>query len=292
MPYISTGEVSTQAYVNSAFGNRATAGQQVRCLDIRVPTGAGIFREGSNPQENAKLARDLKAFAKQCHGTAGRAFLDRLINDREAAKTTISELRKAFVEHPSLRALLASGPDGQVLRVLDQISILYATGCLASQFAVLPFSETQVLNAALLLLELWIKDRGGVTAQEDREAIETIRGFIQVNQFRFTRRIGDTQWSTPPKPVGYYLEEDDIFAIFPLVWKQEACSHLDERLVAEKLVAEGYLRAEMSRGRISKIAKKITIDNKRDRYVCLSAKLLGHDVTETTGDGTLRSMIA
>ena len=89
VPYISTGEVSTQAYVNSAFGNRATAGQQVRCLDIRVPTGAGIFREGSNPQENAKLAHDLKAFAKQCHGTAGRATHQLALHLRLVGRRTL-----------------------------------------------------------------------------------------------------------------------------------------------------------------------------------------------------------
>ena len=199
LPYLSTGEISTQAYVNSAFGSKATAGQQVRCLDIRVPTDTGIFRKGSDPQENAALANHLKAVANDCHGTAGPAFLEQLVKGKGAAKMAVGALRKDFGADPFIQSLLASDPDGQVLRVLDQISILYATGCLASKWSVFPFSETQVRNAALLVLELWLKERGGVEAHEDQEAVETIRGFIQVNQSRFIRRIGDEPLEHAPQ---------------------------------------------------------------------------------------------
>jgi hypothetical protein len=164
-----------------------------------------------------------------------------------------------------------------VLRVLDQISILYATGCLASKLEVFPFSEKQVRNAALLVLELWIQERGGVEAHEDHEAVETIRGFIQVNQFRFiTIDEGEESCrrNAPIKPVGYHLVEDGIFAMFPVVWKQEACAGLDEKQVADKLVALGYLQAEMSKGRIRKVAKKVTINSERPRLVCISDRIL------------------
>src|SRR5436190_14145955 len=100
VPYISTGEIATQAYVNSAYGSKATAGQQVRCLDIRVPADTGIFRRGSTSQENATLAAHLKALANESHGTAGLAFLEQIVNAREAAKTTISALRRDCAADP------------------------------------------------------------------------------------------------------------------------------------------------------------------------------------------------
>ena len=178
-----------------------------------------------------------------------------------------------------------------MLRVLDQISILYATGCLASTWSVFPFSETQVRSAAQLVLEQWLKERGGVEAHEEQEAVETIRGFIQVNQSRFIRRIGDGHWSTPPKPVGYHLQESNLFALFPTVWRSEACSRLDDRQVAEKLVAAGYLRAEMSCGRLSKIARKIMVEDKRQRLVCISEAILGVGGTEHQGDGTIHRFV-
>lgn len=295
VPYISTGEISTQTYVNSAFGNKATAGQQVRCLDIRVPADTGIFREGSEPQENSALATHLKAVANDCHGTAGPAFLERIVKGKDAAKMAVCTLRKEFGADPCIQELLASKPDGQVLRVLDQISILYATGCLASTLSVFDFSGVQVRNAALLILELWLKERGGVEAHEDQEAVETIRGFIQVNQFRFITIADEEEAyrrSAPTKPVGYHLVKDRIFAIYPTVWKQEACLGLDEKQVAAKLVALGHLQAEMSKGRIKKVAKKVTVDGDRQRLVCISAEILSAGGVDRQSNGTIQRFVA
>lgn len=161
-----------------------------------------------------------------------------------------------------------------MLRVRDQVSILYAAGCLASTLSIFPFSETQVRNAALLVLELWLSERGGVEAHEDREAVEIVRGFIQTNQHRLMRPITDATWSTPPKPIGYCLEEGRLFAIFPQTWKEEACLGPDAKQVAERLITAGYLQAETSKGQISKVAKKITIGEGRQRLVCISAAIL------------------
>jgi putative DNA primase/helicase len=299
VPYLSTGEISIPDYVNSAFATKATAGQQVRCLDIRVPADTGIFRTGSKPEENAALASRLKAVAHEFHGTAGPAFLEHVVKARDETKSTAHSLRKVFENNPGVKKLLGSNPDGQVLRVRDQISIIYATGCLASKWSVLPFSEDQVRTAALLLLELWINERGGVEAHEDHEAVEAIRGFIQTNQHRLMRPTlcndpngdSDAKWITPPKPIGYCLEEGRLFAIFQQTWKNEACAGLDSKQVAERLFAAGYLQPEMSKGKMSKPAKKVTVGEERQRLVCISADILTIKDEEHEHDGTLKSFI-
>jgi putative DNA primase/helicase len=112
VPYLSTGEISTRDYVNSAFATKATAGQQVRCLDIRVPADTGIFRPGSKPHENADLASRLKASAHECHGTAGPAFLEQIVRNVEESKSIVRSLRGAFEVDASIQRLLGSKPDG------------------------------------------------------------------------------------------------------------------------------------------------------------------------------------
>jgi putative DNA primase/helicase len=300
VPYISTGEISTRDYINSAFGNKATAGQQVRCLDIRIPAETGIFGKGSNPQENAQLATQLKAMANECYGTAGPAFLAQIVVANETTQATLTMLRKDFQDGAGPQALLASDPDGQVLRVLDQVSLLYATGKLASDLKVLPFSEAQIRGAALMVLELWITERGGVGAHEDNEAIEAIRGFVQTNQHRLIRQMShnhsdhdatETKWTNPTKPIGYCLEEEGLFAIFPRTWKEEACAGLDSRQVAERLFSAGHLHPEMSKGRIVKVAKKITVGEERQRLVCIGADILTVKEADHQGDGTLEAFI-
>jgi len=300
VPYISTGEISTRDYINSAFGNKATAGQQVRCLDIRIPAETGIFGKGTNPQENAQLATQLKAMANEYYGTAGPAFLAQIVVANETTRATLTTLRKDFQDGAGPQALLASDPDGQVLRVLDQVSLLYATGKLASDLKVLPFSEAQIRGAALMVLELWITERGGVGAHEDNEAIEAVRGFIQTNQHRLIRQMShnhsdhdatETKWTNPTKPIGYCLEEEGLFAIFPRTWKEEACAGLDSRQVAERLFSAGHLHPEMSKGRIVKVAKKITVGEERHRLVCIGADILTVKEADHQGDVTLEAFI-
>jgi hypothetical protein len=43
VPYLSTGEFSTRDYIGRAYKAKATAGQSVRCLDIRLSEDSGIF---------------------------------------------------------------------------------------------------------------------------------------------------------------------------------------------------------------------------------------------------------
>jgi putative DNA primase/helicase len=300
VPYLSTGEISTRDYVNSALANKATAGQQVRCLDIRVPAETGIFCKGTNPQDNGQLATQLKAMSNEYYGTAGPAFLEQIVVAKDAIQATLSGYRKDFQADPCVQALLASDPDGQVLRVLDQISILYAAGMLASDFKVLPFSEIQIRDAVLMVLELWITERGGVGAHEDQEAVEAIRGFIQTNQHRLMRPMpcddsdddaSAIKWTNPPKPIGYHLEEEGLFAIFPQTWKNEACAGLDSRQVAERLFAAGHLHPEMSKGKMSKPARKVTVGLDRQRLVCISEDILTVGDAGAETDGTIERFV-
>ena len=115
LAYLSTGEVSTRTYINMSVGSKATAGQEVRCLDIRVPPETGVFKKGSNPQENAALAAALKTAANDFYGVAGPAFLHKIVTDRDGVKARLSLLRKEFETHPAVRTLLGAGADGQVL---------------------------------------------------------------------------------------------------------------------------------------------------------------------------------
>jgi uncharacterized protein (DUF927 family) len=96
---------------------------------------------------------------------------------------------------------------------------------------------------------------------------------------------------TPTKPIGYSLEEGRIFALFPQTWKEEACAGLDPKQVAERLVAAGYLHAEMTKGRISKVAKKITVGEDRQRLVCISADILTVKDAGVQTDGTIEQFV-
>lgn len=290
VPYLSTGEISTRAYINSGSCGKATAGQEVRCLDIRTSPETGIFKAGGTSEANATLANRLKTAARTCHGTAGPAFLHGLVADKAGAAQSIATWRKEFATHAASR--LEGDADGQVRRVIDHIATLYAAGRLACDLKVLPFSAETVRQAATVILEAWIDERGGVAAREASDAIEAVRDFIQINQARFIDADGGRL--PPLKPAGYHLLKEDLYAIFPATWRSEVCAGLDARAVADQLHNNGLLIAETSGGKIIKVAKKITIGDTRHRLVCVRAKILqaDEDQDHISGDGTLTRYFA
>ena len=52
---------------------------------------------------------------------------------------------------------------------------------------------------------------------------------------------------------------------------------MDAKHVAEKLFASGYLMPELSAGKIKRTAKKTTVGDKRERYVCIKTTILGEE---------------
>jgi hypothetical protein len=109
------------------------------------------------------------------------------------------------------------------------------------------------------------------------------------NQHRFIKSVGEPRTRNTPAQADWILSRGgrtirDLSA-------NEACAGLDPRQVAERLVAAGYLQAEMTKGRISKVAKKGTVEEDRLRLVCISADILTTKDVEDERDGTLKRFI-
>jgi hypothetical protein len=209
-----------------------------------------------------------------------------VVAHRDHTQASIRLLRRSFESDAYIEALMMQHPNGQVLRVKDnQLFVLYAAGVLASQLSILPFSEQQVREAAIHILKLWIEERDGIGAQEDHEAQEMIRGFIQMNEHRFIRiEEGDDGQETRMQnhtnnPVGYYLKRKGIYAIFPTAWEKEACAGLDKRQVAHKLFHQNYLDAETTNKggvrKFRKAVKYIVVEGKREGLYCVRDSIRG-----------------
>jgi uncharacterized protein (DUF927 family) len=120
-------------------------------------------------------------------------------------------------------------------------------------FGVLPWPESEAMNAAAAGLKAWIKARGGAGAGEDTQAIATVRRFIeQFEESRFTllqaapAQSGANEMRAGRQiinRVGFRRETADggLFLIFRESWRMEVCKGLDPARAAAALHAAGYL---------------------------------------------------
>lgn len=159
---LSSGEISLADKIAEA-GGRAKAGQEVRLLDIPADARPhGAFDDLHGAADGAVFADASSRASATDFGTAGPAFVEAILADPDGFRTAIRTAMEAF-QQPARRKL--NGPiDGQVARAIARLSLIAAAGDTATVHGLTGWPEGAAQDAALVLLELWIKGRGGTGA--------------------------------------------------------------------------------------------------------------------------------
>ena len=259
--FLSTGEI-TLAVKMGERGATPMAGQEVRMINIPADAGAGmgVFQDLHEMDNGAALAVHLTTAAKStCYGTAAQAFLEKLVEKRNAdperVARDIHEFRAAFC-----KKVLKGAEDGQVQSVARRFALFAAAGEMAAYWKILPWPKGEAENAAVAGFNAWVKQRGGTGAAEKDSAISRVRLFIEMHgDSRFTELLKpdpkkpsvEAENSTEPPSTEQATGADfDLdgglptkweFLIFPEVWKSEICKGIDPALAAKALADAGYL---------------------------------------------------
>ena len=242
---LSTGEISLADKIADArTPQRQMAGQAVRFIDLAADAAAGfgLFDHapelpdkpsGGTPKDRGDaLARNLSDAAQSSFGTAGPAFVEAFIADREGSIAETRGLIDAFANKH------AAGADGQVQRVARTFGLLAAAGELAIQFGVLPWFAGEAVRAASRGFADWLAERGGTGASEIDGAISHLRATIEREASRF-------QSSNEPvhQRLGFIRQQRDgetEYLIQPETWKVLMVSR-DARRIARELADRGIL---------------------------------------------------
>jgi putative DNA primase/helicase len=237
---LSTGEVPTGTKLAEDRGRKARAGQLVRMLDIPGDKGEGFgaFDHGGHDGDAGALAKAFKHAAISAYGTAGPEFVRRLT----ATEVTGEDVRAMVADFTA--STVPARSDGQIDRAAQRLGLIAAAGQLATAMGLVPWQKGEAWEAAAWALAQWIDRRGGTEPAEVRQAIETVRLFIeQHGESRF-----DTLDDLDARPVsnragwrkgsGPHRE----WMIPPEVWKTEIGNGLDATLVARTLAERGMLQ--------------------------------------------------
>ena len=115
--FLSTGEVTLAQKITEA-GKRTMTGMENRPVNIRADAGVGlgVFETLHRFNYPALLADHLRHAAASIYGTAGRAFLTKLVATRTADSDAFYELVKGLRQQ-FIADHLPPGSDGQVRSV-------------------------------------------------------------------------------------------------------------------------------------------------------------------------------
>lgn len=241
----STGEMPMTAKISEDRNRRAQAGQQVRMLDVPADAraGLGVFNTTGPFTSAAALADALKSAARTTFGTAGPAFIERLLAaDQAQVSKALRASVAAFVERHA-----AKGSDGQVLRVAQKVGLIGAAGELAREFDIVPWNEGEAFDSAAFVFNAWLDQRGGSGAAESRDAIARVRFFIETHgDSRFETTDKESDERSVVNRAGWKKGQgrERRWMVPTEIWKQEICSGRDPVQTARALADAGYLERE------------------------------------------------
>lgn len=276
VPILSNGEVTVADRIREAApGKRVRAGQEVRLVDVMADAelGYGIFDHAGGDGQASLLSQTFQSRTDHLYGTAGPAFVDRLITRHPDLVAVARELVSGVSA-----GLVPDGSDGQVRRVAQRFALVAAAGELAVELKVLPWARGQASDAVQDSFAAWLRLRGGGERREDQVAVEAVSHFLQrYGESRFAPVAGSGSYGSSALGFGTTRVVQDLvgwrrdgqFLIHAAGW-QEITRGLDGRAVADVLGRLGYL----AKGSDGKSAQSVQIEGRKQRVYVISAAIL------------------
>lgn len=243
--FLSSGEVGLSDKL-AEIGQRPKAGQEVRLVDIPADAGRdmGIFEELHGFPDAGALSLHIREESERCHGHAGRLFLERLAEHREAVRDRLRELLPPFVSR-----ICPANADGQVKRVALRFAVCAAAGSLAEDWGIVPWKPGTAFDAAEQCFAVWLRNRGGAGASEDAAVESTTRLFMeQHGASRFQDM--DNPAITCINRVGFRRNIEDgrtEYLVLPEAFKAEVIAGHNPTRAVRVLSAAGWLVRDSER---------------------------------------------
>jgi putative DNA primase/helicase len=234
---LSSGEVPIDAKLAEDHGRKSRAGQLVRMLNVPADRGRGfgVF-DGPGPEgEAAALSKACMLAAALAYGTTGPEFVRRLIR-WEVSGNDVRALVADFAA-----AHVPQDADGQVIRAAERLGLVATAGELATELGVTGWRKGEAREAAAWALKQWIEGRGGLEPAEVRQAIETVRRFIEAHGEARFDNLDDPDARPVPNRAGWRKGQgqERSWLIPSETWKSEICAGHDPKFVARVLAERG-----------------------------------------------------
>lgn len=187
--FLSSGELTLAQHMETV-GKKMKGGQEVRLIPLptEVKEGSALetFHEFASGHE---LSGWVQGRAARCYGTAGRAWLEYLVDHTEGLG---AELRQRM---DSIEAqIVPAGASGQMKRGVRRFALIAAAGEMATAAGLTGWPEHEATWAAQTCLDAWINLRGGAGSSEKTNMLRQVRAFLETHgegRFTYWHRASD-----------------------------------------------------------------------------------------------------
>jgi len=120
-------------------------GERVRVVDVPADAGRGqgIFDKIKKNETPRQIAEQIQRQSDLYHGTAGPAFISKLLEDgKQVVKQHLKQNIELFMAQHKI-----TGEDGISVRMAKRFALAYASGVLAAEYGILPFTEEDIMKS-------------------------------------------------------------------------------------------------------------------------------------------------
>lgn len=270
--------VTSNKTVRDMLGKAYDRSHGVRLIDIPAEPREGSGTIYETVPDEFSSGRDfsdaLQTRCDQYYGTAIHRFLTRLV---EARSQTPKRLRKWIDKQMDGYLKAAVHVTGADHRVAAKFALVYAAGCLAIRFAVLPWNEDDVLWAVRTCHEGHL----GLMERTDpvKGAITSARVYCRENHAQFIdlrkglAELEDDGFDACPGFLNDHSDHGLEILIPPAFFRK----HFESSDIMKVLVENGMAYADEGKHQVKRYVRRDTWDaehRKRDRVYCLSGRIL------------------
>lgn len=246
--FLSSGEVTLAEHMTEG-GKKARAGMEIRLVDIHADAGKdlGLFEEIHGASNGAEFSDMLKENTALYHGTAFKAFINRIIAEGDKIRAIIGASQEEY-----LNDLIPEDASGQVRRVAARFALIAAVGELATRYEITGWQPGEAIKAAATCFNSWLELRGGSGQQESKSLLDQVRGFFEkYGDSRFTEvrysedggnRIVDDNQRVLNR-AGFRRADKNgntMFIVLPEAFR-EICTGFNIRSAAKILIEKGII---------------------------------------------------
>jgi putative DNA primase/helicase len=177
--------------------------------------------------------------ARECHGVAGREYIECLSENFEMVRSAVDATIDIFVQE-----YVPKGSSGQVKRVGRRFGLVAAGGELAIYFRIIPWEKGSAKSGVGKCFMDWLEHRGDDQDIEEKNILSKIQLFFEMHgDSRFSPWYNESETKTYNR-AGFKKSEGDKTEYYVLeeVFKNEICQGSDWKRAAKLLVEKKYLK--------------------------------------------------